>query len=324
MRRLALLAVGSALVSGCSFLGNAHMAPYEDSPNVGTLHHLDSGLYSGSYDVAHHGATYHSAQSYGSQATSSHCAPVSAPVSTPHSTSCGQSTQSAPVYVRASQPSPTPTYSTAPDRVVSTSPCAAVSPCGSTASYAHSTSYAEPSYAYATHDSAYGYGHDLRGVSYPQSDRGRAYVTFGAQQFEVGDPFVGLQGRLGYQTTRYVGAELEGSFGIIGDDEDFGGVIADRMIENQFAGFVTTLVPVVGDLSLRGRVGYHFTEGSIEQTVAGVTTKAKNTEDGFAWGGGAEFAVDDRNAIRADYTRYHLGSGGEAFDSAALAWVHRF
>ncbi len=293
MRRLAFVAASAALLSGCSLLGGADIAHYEAGPQSGSLHHLDSGAaYQSPYVYEHHNAHSH-------DVTWQHAAPIRHNV-TPH---IGAQT----AYTHSG--------------------CVAVDPCRQSAyapshTYAQPVSYAEAPFVYSTYPSSDTSG--FRGHAPARADRGHAYVTFGAQQFEVGDPFVGLQGRMGYQSANYVGVEVEGSYGIIGDEDDTGGIFAERMIENQLAGFVTTTVPLIGDLSLRGRAGYHFTEGSVEETVAGITTKTTNTEDGFAWGGGAEFTLNDRNAVRADYTRYHLGSGGEAFDSASLAWVHTF
>ena len=206
-------------------------------------------------------------------------------------------------------------------------PCAYGGPCPSGGYSTVGASHAvQPgAHAYGTHarHSAPGYG--LRGYSNPYANRAYAYTTIGAQLFDVDRDYIGLQGRLGYQSASVVGAEIEGSFGLSDETETVLGGELETEIETQFAGFATARLPLGERFALRGRGGYHFTEldGTLTD-AAGVETSQSETFDGFAWGAGAEFDLTPRSAIRADYTRYHYGSGGDALDSAALAYVHRF
>ncbi|MEL7231468.1 MAG: hypothetical protein AAGJ85_03040 [Pseudomonadota bacterium] len=182
MRRLALAAASAALLSGCSLLGGADVTHYEAGPQSGTLHHLDThALYQPTYTEANY--------------------PLQGQQAGPVSHNLAMHTDLRTAY--------------------SHSGCVAVDPCRQS-SYAPSHAYAQPvqyqerPFVYSTYPRSDASG--FRGHAPARADRGHAYVTFGAQQFDIKDPFVGLQGRMGYQSANYVGVEIEGSYGIIGDE----------------------------------------------------------------------------------------------------------
>lgn len=233
--------------------------------------------------------------------------------------------QPAPVYHQ-----PAPVQHAAP---CSVDPCSAgsyaVSPYAPAAAYAQAPAYAQTpdAHAYGTHAPAYRHG--LRGPHPVQ--RSGFYGTVGLNMYDVDDDVFGLQGRLGYDFTPNLAAELEGSFGLNSSTEDFTGVDAGGNpvdgslkadVDYQIGAFAVAGLPVTDKIRAFGRVGYHETKLSLEEDLGGVITEASGTTDGVAYGGGVEIAVSPLDAVRADYTRYDTDAG--ALDSLSLAYLRRF
>ena len=242
-----------------------------------------------------------------------------------------------------------------PQPVAAQNPCALGGPCPQGGYATVGAGHRPDAHAYggALHG---GPGYGLRGYSDPYKGRGFAYATLGAQLFDVERDNVGIQARVGYQSHNIAGVELEGTLGVTEESDSIafvepvpdgaGGELGrlgttidtNAKIDTQFAGFATARFPVGERFALRGRGGYHFTEVSADvrtrlafapadgsdPVFEDATVHEMDTFDGFAWGAGAEVYVSPRSAIRADYTRYHNGSGGQALDSVALAYSHRF
>lgn len=161
------------------------------------------------------------------------------------------------------------------------------------------------------------------GYSYHLAPAGYAYGTLGAVMYDFKDEKFGVQGRLGYQFNSFLGAELEGSVGVVDETEDLGG--GDTLktgIDYSAGAFGTIRAPLSDRLSAVGRLGYHKTWLSSETTVGGITTEADSEEDGLAYGAGAEFSLSPSSAIRADYTAYEVPNG--TLDSVSLAYLRRF
>ena len=153
-------------------------------------------------------------------------------------------------------------------------------------------------------------------------DHGPVTGSIGYTQLDGDDGDLGaITGRLGYDFTRNLGIEGEASFGVKDQDVTFGGV--DTTLEHQYdaAVYGVARLPVTENLELFGRVGYGTTE--VKASTAGFAA----TEDGESvnYGVGANYFIDGRNGIRADWTRrdFQEDNGGE-LDTYGLSFVRRF
>jgi hypothetical protein len=153
-------------------------------------------------------------------------------------------------------------------------------------------------------------------------DHGPVTGSIGYTQLDGDDGDLGaITGRVGYDFTRNLGIEGEASFGVKDQDVTFGGV--DTTLEHQYdaAVYGVAKLPVTENLELFGRVGYGTTE--VKASTAGFAA----TEDGDSlnYGVGANYFIDGRNGIRADWTRrdFQEDNGGEV-DTYGLSFVRRF
>lgn len=209
-------------------------------------------------------------------------------------------------------------------------PAIAPNPCGVPSQQA----YGQAVQTYQGHPGYNGYsqyGHAPAYVnSYNGSHKGLrqayTYGSLGAVMYDVDTELFGVQGRLGWQSKSFFGAEVEGSFGLTDDDATVvvGGVplTAETGVDTQIAGFGVARFPVSDRLNVLGRVGYHKTDFSGEVTDGVTVADLDFSTDGIAYGAGVEYALGLRTSVRADYTRYDL-DGAEA-DAVSLAIARKF
>ena len=199
--------------------------------------------------------------------------------------------------------------------------------------YASSAPQAPAEYAYGSQVQNYGgqaqthYGHSqpvpqLRGAYGPQRRQAYKYGNLGGVAYDVGTDAYGLQGRMGYQTASYFGAEVEGSFGVIKDKETVGALELKSGVDYSVGAFVRGVLPLGEKMNVFGRAGYHATEveGSLTDGTSAVAGSVST--DGFAYGAGAEYALNPRDSLRLDYTRYDLGPAET--DSVSIAYARKF
>jgi len=281
-----VLLLGSSL-SACSMIGWG-----DENDHLGGYYHSEQSGY------AYGGTTdCQPAPSYQSVVTQSNCHAVQTPAytqaghaqTTQYQQPYSYPVEAAPVYSQGA-----PVYGQAP----------AV------------PAYAAPS-AYAGHQG-------LRGAA--QSPQSYLYGTLGGVLYDTNTDLYGIQGRLGWQSASFFGAEVEGSFGVTSDNDDFdfgtGLVPAETRVDNQIAAFATARYPVGQKIDLIGRYGYHRTELSAEADVMGATVEDDFTTDGIAYGAGVEYKFSPVTSVRADYTRYDLD--GPDSDSVSLAIARKF
>lgn len=142
---------------------------------------------------------------------------------------------------------------------------------------------------------------------------GYTYGSVGAVMYDVEQEAFGVQGRLGYQATPLLGAEIEGSVGLL--DDTTGGVNTEY--DYAGAGFATASLPLGPRMKLQGRGGYHFTR--IDQTPGATTT-----EEGLAYGAGIEYGLNARDSLRLDYTIYEIDGGAPNLDAVSLGYQRKF
>lgn len=146
--------------------------------------------------------------------------------------------------------------------------------------------------------------------------------SIGYTQLDGDDASLGaITGRVGYDFTRNLGVEGEVSVGVKDDDVTFGGVDGDLEHSYDAAVYGVGKLPVNENLELFGRVGYGTTE--VKASIPGFAA----TEDGESvnYGVGANYFIDGRNGVRADWTRrdFQEDNGGE-IDTWSLGFVRRF
>jgi len=141
--------------------------------------------------------------------------------------------------------------------------------------------------------------------------------------YDVDSDVFGVQGRLGYQSSTLWGAELEAFGGLTKEKETIGATTAKAGVDYSVGAFGVLRTEMSPRWSGHVRAGYHYTELSGEVTVADVTTDVDlDAQDGFAYGIGAEYALSQRDFIRADYTRYDQDLGTN--DSVSIAYGRKF
>jgi len=169
-----------------------------------------------------------------------------------------------------------------------------------------------------------GYGQvpELRGANGP-AKRAYLYGTLGASMYDVDTDIFGVQGRVGYQTASIIGAELEGLTGLSKEKESAGGLTARVGVDYTVGAFGVLRSNLTPRWSIHGRAGYHVTElsGELSDGVTSVDVDIEQ-QDGFAYGVGTEYALSQRDFIRADFTRYEQDFGTN--DSVSIAYGRKF
>lgn len=248
-----------------------------------------------------------------------------------HTTQC--TAHPKPVYTTPHKTyvAPKPHYKPHPKPVYKPMPYHAPKPHYSSVYNKHTTSYHggghyKSSYNRTTHHGAPHHGHAAYGGGHPHGLRGAfqpyKYGSLGGVLYDVGAGNLGAQARLGYQFTPKLAAEVEGSLGLVNDKSTVGLVTNETDIGTSFAGFGVYRHPISEKINLLGRVGYHVTDIENSQTILGVTTTTGGSESGLAFGGGAELKLNERDALRLDYTNYAVP--GSNLDALSLGYQRKF
>lgn len=153
--------------------------------------------------------------------------------------------------------------------------------------------------------------------------KGHAYGSIGGVAYDIDSDVFGVQARLGYQATPNFGTEVEGSIGVIDDDENFGLISTEDEIEYSLATFGVAKFQLAPSWSVHGRVGYHATRAKTTVSAGGLSVSAADTEDGIAYGAGTEIAVNPKDSVRFDYTVYDV-DGPSHLDSVSVGYQRKF
>jgi outer membrane immunogenic protein len=129
-----------------------------------------------------------------------------------------------------------------------------------------------------------------------------------------------LQARLGARFSPHFGVEGELSAGIKNDATTVSGVELKSDLDHQVAVYGVAFLPILPNADLFVRAGYGDTK--VHQSAAGST----GTVDGDSWnyGVGGQYFFNDKNGVRADYTRYDLRESSANADTWSLAYVRKF
>ena len=317
MRKLVYV-LPAVLITGCSmtdqpsgFFGNAGQSGYYNSSCQAVT--CDAGQ---TYSASNYAGSAYSGQIPSNYAAQTY-------------------TQTAPTYTQAA---PAPTYVQAAQLPTYTQTVQAPSYVQAAPSYVQAApTYAAPTNTYYNvaqssvnspvlrGATGFGTAYGLRG--FQNQNRGNFYGTLGGVWYDTDIDSFGLEGRLGYDSGRILGAEVEGSIGLFDDDSAalIGGnpVEIDTGFDYNLAAFAIARTPVFNGLSAHVRGGYDFRQLEVTATdAAGNIVRAEDNLDGFAYGVGAEYALSRNDGIRVDYTRYE----NDAFDtdSISASYVRKF
>jgi opacity protein-like surface antigen len=134
-----------------------------------------------------------------------------------------------------------------------------------------------------------------------------------------------LQGRLGYRFTPNLAVEGEAGFGVGHDTSNVAGVSARTKLDYQGAVYGVGLLPVSPKLDLFGRLGYGATRVKTRLDAGGgVTASDHDTIHSWNYGGGVQYHFDDKNGLRAEYTRADAIHNDPDANVWSLGYVRRF
>ncbi|WOI54666.1 porin family protein [Parvularcula sp. LCG005] len=125
--------------------------------------------------------------------------------------------------------------------------------------------------------------------------------------------------RAGYDFNDYFGVEAETLIGVGEEDFSIGAVSGDAELNYSFGAYGKAQYPVTDQFSVFARAGWVTSE--VEADIAGLAID--ESEDGLAYGAGAEYRFTDKHGVRADYTRYDFDDDAEA-DLYSASYVYRF
>jgi hypothetical protein len=118
-----------------------------------------------------------------------------------------------------------------------------------------------------------------------------------------------IQGRIGAQFNPYIGVEGEVAFGV--KEDTVAGV--DVKLDNEYGIYGVAKLPVNEQFDVFARVGYARAEADIGGT--------SGSDDGVAYGVGAQYTFDGKNGVRADYTKYDFLGDADVW---SVSYVRKF
>lgn len=142
------------------------------------------------------------------------------------------------------------------------------------------------------------------------------YSAAGADGVNLG----ALQGRLGARFGKYLGVEGEAAFGVDGDKTYVAGAPVKVEEKHQVAAYGVGYLPVAPNADLFVRAGYGNTK--LKASAAG--TSASDDGDSWNYGVGGQYFFNDKNGVRADYTRHDFVGDGPNANVWSLAYVRKF
>ena len=129
-----------------------------------------------------------------------------------------------------------------------------------------------------------------------------------------------VQGRLGARFGRYFGVEGELAAGMTGDKTTVAGTEIKTSLRNEKALYGVGFLPLNDKIDLLARVGYGDSELRTKTGPAASVADLKSVN----YGVGAQYAFDDHNGLRADFTREDYRHTGGDTNSWGLSYVRKF
>ncbi len=146
------------------------------------------------------------------------------------------------------------------------------------------------------------------------ANAGESYVNVGSTQFNTAiSNTVSATGKIGANINKYLGVEAEAGYGISG--VNLFGIKAKQNAD--IGAYAVASAPLNDKFSLIGRVGYHHTWAE----VGAFGLKAQADKGNYVYGVGAQMMLDEKNGVRADFTRAFENNG---IDKLGLSYVRKF
>jgi hypothetical protein len=137
----------------------------------------------------------------------------------------------------------------------------------------------------------------------------------------------GITLRAGADFGKYFGVEGEATFGTT-DVDNHGTVFNSRLhLDQSYAGYGVVRYPVLPKANIFARGGYGHTDltAGVTPLLTGQETTAKAGVDSWNYGAGAEYFIDGKNGVRAEYTRMDFVTRGlNDADTWSVSYVHKF
>ena len=130
-----------------------------------------------------------------------------------------------------------------------------------------------------------------------------------------------IQGRVGAKLTPHFGVEAEVAGGVDSDTTYTSAGSAKVKAEHQAAAYAVGYLPVTPNLDLLARAGYGTTKFKSNNPAA---TQFDGSQDSWNYGVGAEYKFDDKNGLRADFTKSEYTKGDLSSDTVSVGYVRRF
>jgi outer membrane immunogenic protein len=144
--------------------------------------------------------------------------------------------------------------------------------------------------------------------------------SLGWSRADTGDANLdGITGRLTW-TQGYFGVEGELTGGVGSDTVNVGGTDVKVKLRDQAAIYGVGKIPMGDNFDLFARVGYGTTKVSGAALGTGVT----GSEESWNYGVGANWFLDGKNGVRADYTRENFNHNTGDADVWSLSYVRKF
>jgi OmpA-OmpF porin, OOP family len=138
------------------------------------------------------------------------------------------------------------------------------------------------------------------------------------------DDSTAVKGFVGYRFNRYWAAELGGGkLGRAQGAGDIAGIGPGSFEQKSYGGDLSALgsIPIVGGLSVFGRLGAYMTRTTVDQEIPGVQTHDAKTQSGFTYGAGVVYQLGFVG-LRAEWQRYdNIGVPGIGKDDLDLYMI---
>jgi len=128
--------------------------------------------------------------------------------------------------------------------------------------------------------------------------------------------------RAGYQFNRYLGVEAEGAVGVDDARLTGPGVRGSYGLDYSIGAYGVARYPVTERFDVFARAGVVHAKFKGKGQVGTTVARFSDKDEYFAIGAGAQFNIDRKNGIRADYTRFE-GDGLDA-NVWGLSFVRKF
>lgn len=129
-----------------------------------------------------------------------------------------------------------------------------------------------------------------------------------------------IQGRLGAKLTPHFGVEGEVGVGVSDDTTSVAGAPVTVELKHQAAAYAVGFLPVTPQIDLLARAGYGTTK--LKASAGGVS--ASESQDSWNYGVGAQYRLDDKNGLRADWTKSEYTNSKADADTLAVSYVRKF